>query len=69
MFRSFEEKLHDIVDQGDTSKEYRNLFKKIVKMHRERFTEENWSTAEDYLQELLNDAIEEQKRQEGNMLP
>jgi hypothetical protein len=56
---NFDKKLRAIISQGDTSKEYRNLFKKILKIHREEFTEENLPTTEDYLKELLKDAIQE----------
>lgn len=58
-FKSFDEELEDIVKQGDTSQEYRNLFKKIVRLHKKHFTEENLPTAENYLQELLREAIED----------
>jgi predicted metal-dependent hydrolase len=56
---SFDKKLKHIIGLGDTSKDYRNLFKKIVKFHREEFTEENFATSENYIGELLRDALTE----------
>jgi hypothetical protein len=55
---AFDRELRKIISQGDTTKEYRNLFKRIVILHRECFTEENIPTTKDYLEELLADAIE-----------
>jgi hypothetical protein len=56
----FNSNLRHIIRQGDTSKAYRNLIKKIVRIHREYFTEENIPTANCYLQELLDDAFRDE---------
>jgi len=56
----FNSHLRKIIRQGDRSKAYRNLIKKIVRIHREFFTEENIPTANGYLQELLDDAFREE---------
>ena len=65
MFNMFDRKLRRIISQGDTSREYRKLFKRIVEIHREEFTEENIPTTEDYLQELLREGIEDARSREG----
>jgi hypothetical protein len=62
--KRFERELKEIIHQGDTSKEYRNLMKRIVEIHRECFTEENFATSKDYLEELLRDALIESTRTE-----
>ena len=63
--KSIDKKLRKIIRQGDTSKEYRNLFKKIVEIHREEFTEENLPTMHNYLKGLLYNAIITQYKKEG----
>ena len=55
----FNKKLRTIIRQGNTSKDYRNLIKTIVKIHREEFTEENIATARSYLQELLDNTFDD----------
>ena len=65
MTKRFVSELKSIVDRGDTSREYRNLLKKIVRFHRESFTEENWPTSEGYLREILENAIETRKKIEA----
>jgi hypothetical protein len=54
---AFDRELRKIISQADTSKEYRNLFKRIVIIHREEFIEENIPTTKSYLEELLADAL------------
>jgi hypothetical protein len=61
---NFEKKLREIIRKGDTTREYRDLFKTIVKIHRESFTEENIPTSQQYLQELLDDAIADVRERE-----
>lgn len=60
----FLKELRRIISQGDCEPEYRDLFKKIVEIHRQEFTEENIPTTHGYLQELLDDAIEVTKEKE-----
>ena len=54
---AFDRELRRIISQGDTTKEYRKLFERIVIIHREEFTEENIPTTQGYLEELLADAL------------
>lgn len=54
---AFDRELRRIIRQGDTTKEYRKLFERIVIIHREEFTEENLPTTQGYLEELLADAL------------
>ena len=63
---AFDRELRNIIRQGDTSQEYRNLFKRIVIIHREEFTEENIPTTQGYLEELLADAIKVAELKEAN---
>ncbi len=55
--KMFDDHLRYIISKGDTAKDYRNLFKRIVEIHREEFTEENIPAAKSYLRELLQDAF------------
>lgn len=68
-FKSFDDKLKNIIHKGDQTREYRDLFKKIVKYHREYWTEENAPTCINYLQELLGDAIIESYNKEFALTP
>ncbi len=65
---AFDRELRKIIRQGDTSKEYRNLFKRIVIIHREEFIEENIPTTKGYLEELLADAIKVAELKEAKEL-
>jgi len=64
LFNSFDKKLKDIIGQGN-QRQYRKLMKKIVKYHREEYLEENLLTAEDFIIELVDDALTEQYLEEG----
>lgn len=64
MFESFDAKLRKIIQQGNQDK-YRELIKKIVQFHVEEYTEDNLPTAEDFILELVNDALDEMWEKQG----
>jgi len=60
----FDRQLKTIIQQGNQD-QYRALIKKIVKLHRKEYTEDNLPTSEDFILELVNDALDEMWEHDG----
>lgn len=55
---NFDKELKRIIRQGN-QKEYAKLIKKIVRFHSEEYIEDNLPTHDDFILELVNDALDE----------